>query len=316
MIELSLIIPVLNEERNIPVLYRRCKDVLLKLNISHEIIFIDDGSKDHSVALMAELASQDLSVQFFSFTRNFGHQYALLCGLENSNGQTIVTIDADLQDPPELIIEMYELWKQGFKLVYAKRNKRKGESLFKKTCSYLFYRLLRSLVGFEIPLDTGDFRLMDREVVNILLELKEHQKYLRGQVAWTGLNSTFITYDRDERKFGESAYPLKKQLKLALDGITSFSSFPLKLVVWAGFLVSFVALALIFYTLYAHLIGETTVPGWASIMVSLLFLGGIQMISIGILGQYIKRIDENVRNRPNYILKSSTLFHENLYRKN
>ncbi len=305
MKQLSIVVPIFNEEKNLSSLYQRCIAVVEKLEISYELIFVDDGSKDDSLALIVELANLNSNVQYHAFTRNFGHQYALLCGLENASGEAIVTIDADLQDPPEIIIELYQQWKQGFQLIYARRKSRKGETWIKKVSAFVFYRFLKRLVGFDIPLDTGDFRLMDKEVVKILLQLKEHQKYLRGQVAWIGMKSTYVEYDRDERLFGETAYPIKKQLKLAMDGITSFSSFPLKLVIWAGFIVSFLALLLIIYALSARLAGESTVPGWASIIISLLFLGGIQMISIGVLGQYIKRIDENVRNRPNYVVKST-----------
>ncbi len=301
--DLSIIIPVHNEEKNLPILYERCVLVLEKLKVQAEMIFIDDGSFDKSLDIILELSDKDERIHYFSFTRNFGHQIALSCGLEHASGAVIVTIDSDLQDPPELIIEMYEEWKKGYKLVYAKRRKREGEGFFKKAFSFLFYRILSRMVGFDIPLDTGDYRLMDRQVVDVLLKLKEHQHYLRGQVAWTGLKSTFVYFNRHERKFGDSSYPFKKQLRLALDGITSFSSFPLKLVVWAGFLVFLIAFILIVYTLYVRLIGKHTVEGWASLMISLLFLGGIQMISIGILGQYIRRIDENVRDRPNYVLK-------------
>lgn len=306
-LELSVIIPIYNEVENIPTLFNRLNDVCSGLVSDYELIFVNDGSKDGSLALVKELADQHNCIKYIDFSRNFGHQIAVTAGLEKANGQAVVIIDADLQDPPELIIDMYQKMQTGYQVVYAKRKERKGESAFKKATASIFYRFLQKITSVDIPLDTGDFRIMDRSVVDVLNQMPEKNKFIRGQVAWIGFNQTYVEYERAERLAGETGYPLSKMLRFAMDGITAFSDWPLRLVTWCGYLVSIFAIIMIIYTLIAHYILNNTVKGWSSILISILFIGGIQMIAIGVIGEYLSRINTNIQNRPTYIIKESNL---------
>jgi dolichol-phosphate mannosyltransferase len=304
--ELSVIAPIYNEELNIPTLYGRVKAVLDNLSIDYEIIFVNDGSSDRSIQLIKNLSTSDQRVKFVDFSRNFGHQIAVSAGIDASKGEAIAIIDADLQDPPELIHEMYHKMREGFEVVYAKRRSRKDKSVIKKAAYKIFYRLLARISQVEIPLDTGDFRIMHRKVVNVLKEMPEQHKFLRGQIAWIGFNQTFIEYDRDVRAAGEPGYTYSKLFKLALDGITSFSNMPLRIATISGFVVFFISLILIVYTLVSYIFFKGDIPqGWASMMISILFIGGIQLLSIGIIGEYISRIQSDVRKRPLYIIKET-----------
>lgn len=304
MIELSVIIPTYNEEENVRLLHERLTKVIRETVNSYELIFINDGSTDRTISLEKELAREDSNVRYIDLSRNFGHQVAVSAGLDKARGEAIVIIDADLQDPPELIPEMYAKLQEGYEVVYAKRKKRKGESFMKKFTAKVFYRLLASITSFSIPVDTGDFRIMDKKVVQALRQMPERNKYLRGQIAWIGYNQTYVEYLRDERHAGQTGYSVKKMLSFAMNGITGFSNMPIKFATFSGFLVSGIAFLMIIYSFYVkYFISEGYESGWASIMVSILFLGGVQLISIGIIGEYIGRVNNDVKGRPLYFVK-------------
>ncbi len=305
--EISVIAPVYNEELNISVIYERLSKVLSSISNSYEIIFVNDGSKDRSLALVQELSTKDPHIKYIDFSRNFGHQIAVSAGLDHAKGDAVVIIDSDLQDPPELIAQMYEKYKEGNEVVYAKRKTRKGEGAFKKLTASIFYRMLSKMTSINIPLDTGDFRIMDRKIVDVLKDMPEKDKYIRGQVSWAGFNQSYVEYDRDERMAGETGYPLRKMMKFAMDGITGFSNVPLKIVSWFGFMVSIFAFITILYTLFSKFVLNNTVPGWSSVMISVLFIGGIQLIAIGIIGEYLARMNANIRDRPLYIIRDSNI---------
>ena len=228
-------------------------------------------------------------------------------GIDHVKGNAVVIIDADLQDPPELIIPMYNKMQEGFEVVYAKRRSRSGENFAKKSTAKLFYRILRKITSINIPVDTGDFRIMDHKIVEVLRMMPEQQKFLRGQISWIGFNQTYIEYDRDQRHGGETGYTFKKMIRLALDGITSFSNLPLKFATFAGFIVSGATFIVILYALYSRFITGDVVPGWTSLILAILFIGGVQLICIGIIGEYISRMSANVRNRPLYIVRESNV---------
>lgn len=309
--EISVVIPVYNEELNLNTLYERIQNVFLKLNIDHEFIFVNDGSKDRSIEIIKSFAAKDKNVKYISFSRNFGHQIAVTAGLDKSTGKAVVIIDADLQDPPELIGEMYKKYKEGFQNVYARRKTRKGEGPLKKITAKLFYRLLSRLTHISIPVDTGDFRIIDRKIVDGLKQMPEQHKFLRGQISWIGFSQTFVEYDRDERQGGKTGYTYRKMIRFALDGITSFSNTPLRFATTAGFVTFIISFILICYALYSKFfLNETTIRGWTSLMVSVLFIGSIQLLSIGIIGEYVSRLSDNVRNRPKYIVEESNISDE------
>ncbi|WP_216679204.1 glycosyltransferase family 2 protein [Hymenobacter siberiensis] len=305
--DLSVIIPIYNEESNIAELYRRLQGVLDGMSLSggYELIFVNDGSHDQSLTMLKALAAQDERVRYFDFSRNFGHQIAVSAGLDHARGEAISIIDADLQDPPELIVDLYAKLQQGYDVVYAKRRSRQGESYAKKLTAKLFYRILARITRVSIPVDTGDFRIISRRIVLTLRQMPEQHKFLRGQIAWVGFRQTFVEYDRAERAGGETGYTYRKMLSFALDGITSFSDAPLKAATVMGFTVSGVAFLLMLYTLYARLVRHDYEPGWASLMMSILFLGGVQLIAVGVIGEYMARLSANVRQRPLYIIAES-----------
>lgn len=304
--QLSIIIPIYNEEANIVALHRRLDTLVKTMKLSeYEFIFINDGSRDRSIQLVKGLAETDKAIKYIDFSRNFGHQIAVTAGLDHAQGDRIAIIDADLQDPPELIIEMFAKMDEGFEVVYAKRRRRSGESFMKLLTAKVFYRLLARITSVEIPVDTGDFRVIDRKVLEILKKMPEQNKYLRGQIAWIGFRQTYVEYDRAERAGGQTGYTYSKMIRFALDGITSFSDFPLKMATMAGFMVSGFAFLMLLYVLYTRLISGDYVEGWASTIISVLFLGGIQLISLGIIGEYLSRLGANIRNRPLYIINET-----------
>jgi polyisoprenyl-phosphate glycosyltransferase len=306
--ELSVIIPIYNEEGNIRPLLERLKSVILQLELQNvEYILVNDGSKDQSMQIIRKLAAEDPEIRYINFSRNFGHQVAVTAGLDYSRGNAVVIIDADLQDPPELIIPLYHKLNEGFEVVYAKRKSRQGEGIMKKLTAKIFYRILSKMTSVHIPVDTGDFRIIDRKIVSVLKQMPEHEKFLRGQISWIGFNQTYIEYDRDERKTGKTGYTYRKMFRFALDGITSFSNFPLKFASVTGFIVSGISFFMILWALYSRFISQDYVPGWASLMLAVLFLGGIQLIGIGIIGEYISRISANVKNRPLYIVRDTNI---------
>jgi len=305
-VEISVVIPVYNEEGNLRALYERLSMVLSSLTADFEMVFVNDGSTDSSIEIIREL-TKDKKVKYLDFSKNFGHQIAAFAGLEHAEGNAVVIIDADMQDPPELILELYQKMQEGYDVVYAKRQVRDGETWHKKLTAKWFYRLINNLSEVEIPLDTGDFRIMSSRIKNIIISLPERNKFLRGQIAWTGFNQTYVLYNRAERMQGKSNYTYSKMFRFAFDGITSFSNFPLRLATYLGFIVSLVAFVVIVYTLYQKYFGIDTVPGWSSTMVSILFLGGVQLICLGIIGEYLGRIMDNVKQRPLYLIKETNI---------
>lgn len=297
---LSVIIPVFNEEEIVAKTYAVLEEELK--DIEHELIFVNDGSKDRTREIVEGLLPQNPNNKIINFSRNFGHQAAFSAGLDHASGDAVVIIDGDLQDPPSLIHEMLKKWHEGYQVVYAQRNKRAGETIFKKFTAFAFYRLIGKLTSIDIPPDTGDFRLMDRCVVDQLKNLPERSRFLRGLVCWVGFKKIGVKYDRAERTAGTSKYPLKKMVRLAFDGITGFSSAPLKLSFYAGMFATLVGLALFIWSIIEKIFyPTTTVPGWASLMTAVVFFGGVQLISIGIMGEYIGRIYDEVKQRPLYI---------------
>lgn len=303
----SVIIPVFNEEENIDVLYQRLSNVLQSINTPYELIFINDGSRDATLVKVKALAVKDTKVRYIDFSRNFGHQLAVTAGLHFCQGDRIVIIDADLQDPPELIAEMNAKMNEGWEVVYAKRRQREGESFLKKATARIFYRLLVRLTSIDIPVDTGDFRMMSRKVVDAINRMPEHHKFIRGMVSWVGFSQTFVLYDRAQRLTGKTGYTYSKMLRFALDGITGFSTLPLKVATYAGFIFSGVSFLLILFALYGKFVSKDYVQGWASIMISILFIGGIQLICLGLIGEYLIRMDANVRQRPLYIISETNM---------
>ena len=305
--EISIVVPLYNEEKNIRLMYDRLVSSILKITSNFEIIYVNDGSKDNSFLELVKLSNEDERVKYINFSRNFGHQIAVTAGLDYSKGAAVVIIDGDLQDPPEVIPEMYALYKEGFEVVYGQRLIRKGESFLKKITAKYFYRILKKITNINIPVDTGDFRLIDRKIVNDLKNMPEQNKFLRGQIAWLGYRQTSIFFERDERKFGETGYPFSKMLKFALDGITGFSDVPLQFVTKTGIFISFISFLVILYAIFSHFILERTITGWTSLIISSMFIGGVQLISVGIIGEYISRINKNVQNRPLYIVRETNL---------
>lgn len=303
IIKYSIVVPVYNEEEVIHETYRRLTEVMRSTKEAYELLFVNDGSRDRTAEIIKEYSEQDPAVVLLDFARNFGHQIAITAGMDYARGEAVVVIDADLQDPPELILEMIEKWKQGFDVVYAKRTKRKGETYFKKQTAAMFYRFLRAMTDVDIPLDTGDFRLLDRKVCNQMNSIQEKNRFVRGLVSWVGFKQIAVEYERDERLAGESKYPLKKMLKLSMDGITSFSYKPLKLASYAGVTLSGVGFIYLLVVLYLKLFTDSTITGWSSLIVIQLFFSGIILIILGMIGEYIGRIYDETKNRPLYIVR-------------
>jgi dolichol-phosphate mannosyltransferase len=297
---LSVVIPVFNEEETIPELDRRLRVFLAGLGVSWEVIFVDDGSRDASAALLAELAEREPLYKVISFSRNFGHQIAITAGMDRAEGEAVVVMDADLQDPPEVVSAMLEQWRAGYDVVYAVRDRRLGESWFKRLTALLFYRLFRAMLGFEVALDAGDFRLMSRQVILTLRCLRERHRFIRGLVGWVGFRQTAVRYVRHERFAGVTKYPLRKMLGFAFDGITSFSTLPLRMATWLGVAAALLAMGLGFWALGVKIHGSSAVPGWTTIMILVALGSSVQLVVIGILGAYVGRIYEEVQRRPLY----------------
>ncbi|GAA3639274.1 glycosyltransferase family 2 protein [Flavivirga jejuensis] len=308
--DISVVIPIYNEQDNIFELYNRLVLSIADFTTKYELIFVNDGSLDNSFVELLKLSENDKNIFYINLSRNFGHQIAVSAGLEFCRGECIVIIDGDLQDPPELIPQLYKKYQDGFDVVYAKREQRKGETLLKKFTSKLFYRILKKLTSFDIPLDTGDFRLLDQKVVSAINKMPERNKFLRGQIAWLGFKQTYVLFNRDERRFGKSGYTYSKMFQLAIDAITSFSDKPLSLVSKLGFIISIFSFVIILYTIFAHFVLKETVTGWSSLIISSMFIGGIQLFSIGIIGEYISRINNNVKDRPLYVIDKTNIKQE------
>jgi polyisoprenyl-phosphate glycosyltransferase len=302
------VIPVYNEEANLPELYRRLTRVIAPLAGDWEIILIDDGSCDRTLSLLRELHQQDDRIVYLSLARNFGHQIAVTAGLNFVRGQVAIVLDADLQDPPELIPQMLDLWQQNYRVVYAKRRYRQQENWFKRFCAYVFYRLLKQIADIELPTDTGDFCLLDRRVVDILNQMPERDRYIRGLRAWVGFRQTAIEFDRDPRYAGDAKYTFAKSFSLALNGSISFSRVPLRLATYLGLFSALIALSMAGLVLYWRLfVPKSPLTGLATIAIAVFFLGAVQLVCIGILGEYIGRIYEQVKGRPLYTLAEVSL---------
>ncbi len=297
----SFLVPLYNEEETLPELVRRLSSIANRLDASTEIVLVNDGSRDNSVALLRQFQQQDSRICYISLARNFGHQIAVTAGLHFVRGDVVVILDADLQDPPELIPEMILQWRSGFQVVYAQRRARAKESVWKRGFAFVFYRVLARLSDVEIPIDTGDFCLLDRSVVDVLNRMPERTRYLRGLRSWVGFRQVAVTFDRDPRFAGDVKYTFRKSFKLAISGIVSFSQVPLRLAMYVGLFAAFVALLMALLILYWRIfVPNSPLAGFTIILVAIFFLGAVQLVSIGILGEYIGRIYEEVKGRPLY----------------
>jgi polyisoprenyl-phosphate glycosyltransferase len=299
---LSVVVPCFNEEEVLRETHRRLLSGLAALDADIEIVYVDDGSGDGTGAILHELSAKDGRVRVVRFARNFGHQTAVTAGIDHSRGDAVILIDADLQDPPEIIPQMVELWREGYQVVYGVRGQRPGETLLKRSTAAAFYRMINLMSDVPIPLDTGDFRLLDRCVADVLREMPERHRFIRGMVSWVGFRQCPVYYERSPRFAGESKYPLGKMIRFALDGVTSFSTVPLRWATWAGLLAAGISLLGIFYALITRLMTDSWVPGWAAIFVAILFVGGVQLLSLGAIGEYVGRIYGEAKARPLYIV--------------
>jgi dolichol-phosphate mannosyltransferase len=301
----SIVAPVYNEICCLDELYQRLAEVMDHADGEWELVLVDDGSTDGSTEKIRELAMQDKRVRPVIFARNFGHQIAVTAGLDYSRGDAVIIIDADLQDPPEVILELIQKWREGYEVVYAQRSEREGETFFKRVTASLFYRTIYRITDVKIPLDTGDFRLLDRKVVNVMNSMRERHRFLRGMSAWVGFRSVGVPYKRAARFAGSTKYPFKKMLKLALTAVTSFSYVPLQIAMWVGFISAGAAILAIPVVIVLRLIGSQFFFGQATTLIAVLFLGGVQLISLGILGEYVGRIYDEVKGRPLYIVSEA-----------
>ena len=301
----SIIAPIYNEIGNLSELYRRVKEVMDSSGESWELVLVDDGSTDGSTERIRELAQKDKAVRPVIFARNFGHQVAITAGWDYARGDAVVIIDADLQDPPETILELAKKWKEGYEVVYAVRGEREGDSWFKKVTAAMFYRLIYSITDVKIPVDTGDFRLMDRKVVDVLKQMKERHRFPRGMSAWVGFKQIGVTYKRAARVAGVTKYPFSKMLKLALNAITGFSYFPLQLATYFGFASAGISVIAIPVVAYMRIMGSGAFFGQATTLIAVLFFGGVQLISLGVLGEYIGRLYDEAKGRPLYIVRDA-----------
>jgi glycosyltransferase involved in cell wall biosynthesis len=311
--KLSLVVPCFNEQAVIETTHQRLRSLLDSLSVlDSEIVYVDDGSLDGTLPLLESIQRGDERVRLLALSRNFGHQIAVSAGLQAAAGDAVVLMDADLQDPPELIPDMVARWREGADVVYGVREARAGETWFKRLSANLFYRLINRLSGTPIPIDTGDFRLMDRRVVDAVLAMPERDRFLRGMVAWAGFRQVPIRYRREARTAGETKYPLRRMLRFAADGLLSFSLVPLRLAVYLGLVASAMALLGICYALVLRLFTDVWVPGWTLLFIAVLFLGGVQLLSLGVIGEYLGRVYWEVKRRPLYLIEERRGFSESL----
>ena len=301
--EYSFVIPVFNERETLDELYRRLVPVLDALDGGAEVLLVDDGSTDGSFEAMLTLHERDNRFKMVRLSRNFGHQLALTAGLDHAAGRAVIVMDADLQDPPEVALELAKRWREGYAVVYAVRDKRLGETRTKLVTAKLFYRLLRRLTDVDIPGDAGDFRLLDRRALDAMSSMREHNRYLRGMSAWVGFDQTGVSYVREGRHAGRTKYSFRKMARFALDGIVSFSTTPLRLVLNLGFVVSVIAFLIGVWAVVVKVTGLYDVPGWTSIVVVMAFLGGVQLTVLGVMGEYVAQIHEEVKRRPLYLVR-------------
>lgn len=308
---ISIVVPCYNEQEVFQETLKRLTETFAQLDpakYAYELIFVNDGSKDNTMQQIQDAVAADKRVKGINFSRNFGHQIAITAGLDNCKGDAAVVIDADLQDPPAVILEMIRKWEEGFDVIFGKRRERAGESTFKLLTAKWFYRFINRLSDVDMPLDTGDFRLMDRVALDQFLKMRETYRFVRGMVAWIGFRQTFVEYDRESRFAGSTKYPLKKMLRLASDAILSFSNTPLKVATFVGFITSVVAFVGILYSLYMRLFTEDFVEGWTLLMISVLLIGGIILLVLGIIGEYVGRIYGEIKQRPLYIIRDKSGF--------
>jgi dolichol-phosphate mannosyltransferase len=302
----SVVVPAYNEEEVISVTYDRLKKVMDSSGVFYELIFVNDGSKDKTIDILREICDKDANVKLLDFSRNFGHQIAITAGMDYAEGDAVVVIDADLQDPPEVILEMLDKWRQGYEVVYGKRLKREGDTFFKKLTARVFYRTLNRLTDVDIPVDTGDFWLIDRKVCDALKKVNEKNRYMRGIISWLGFKSIPVEFVRHERYAGETKYPLKKMLKFATDAIMSFSYRPLKLASFIGAIISIFAFIYLIYVIVMKLFTTATLEvGWSSLVAIVLFFNGIILLMLGIIGEYIGRIYDEAKGRPLYLVREA-----------
>jgi len=307
----SIVVPCYNEEGVLDELYRRIREVMDSTGDPWELVLVNDGSRDRTGEMMHELHNRDSRVKIVEFARNFGHQLAVTAGLDYAEGDAVVMIDADLQDPPQVILEMIERWQEGYEVVYAVRAQRVGETWFKEFTAKLFYRIIYRITDVDIPLDTGDFRLMDRKVVDATRNMRERHRFIRGMTSWVGFRQTGVSYVRQERYAGETHYPFSKMFKFALDAITGFSYFPLQMATYLGFTIAVISGLAAVAVIYARLFGGAApFYGQATTLVIVLFLGGVQLITLGIIGEYLGRIYDEVKGRPLYIVREALGFTE------
>ena len=305
----SIILPVFNEQDNLLKLHQRLTGAIDSITTDYEMIFIDDCSNDNSYEILKALNEQDLRVKIIKFTKNCGHQIAITCGLDFAEGDAAIIMDADLQDPPEVIPKFIEKHEQGYEIVYAIREKREGETFFKKVTAFFFYRIMKVFTNIEMPLDAGDFRLIDRKVIDSLKSMQERNKFLRGLIVWTGYSQIGVPFRRDARNAGTTKYTTLKMFKLAFDGIFSFSNIPLRFATIFGLLISVLSFLFAIFALYLKF-SSNTVLGWTSLLLTILFIGGVQLMTIGIIGEYLGRIYDEVKMRPLYIIKKKIGFKE------
>jgi dolichol-phosphate mannosyltransferase len=298
----SLVIPIFNEEAVIPILLRRLDQLLGKLDEPAEVVFVDDGSRDTSGIVLAAKASQDARYRYVALSRNFGHQVAITAGMDFAAGEAVIVMDADLQDPPEVVLDLIAKWKEGYEILHARRAERQGDSRFKRWTASLFYKLLRALADVDIPENVGDFRLVDRKALDTFRSMPERDRFVRGMFGWMGFRQATVTFNRAERVAGASKYPLLKMLRLAIDGVVGFSDVPLRLALWAGLFVSGAALLYGLYVIVLAMYDRQLVSGWASSVVLISFLSGVNLLMTGIVGLYVGRIHAEVKSRPLYVV--------------
>jgi len=305
---LSIVLPIYNEEATLPELERRLLAFLESIGETWEVVLVNDGSRDRSLPLLAALCAREPRFRLISLARNFGHQAAITAGVDRASGDAVVIMDADLQDPPDVVREMIGRWRSGYDVVYAVRESRAGESWFKKVSAAAFYRVLRRLLGVEIPADVGDFRLVSRKVVLVLRELRETHRFVRGMVAWVGFKQTAVVYRRAARHAGETKFPLRKMLSFSLDAITSFSTIPLRIATWLGVAAGVVAIGTGGWAVWTKLVHRATLPGWTTLMIAVSLGASAQLLMTGILGEYVGRIYEEVKRRPLYVVEDERNF--------
>lgn len=298
----SFVIPVYCEEAILPLLYERMADILDQIDGAAEVVLVNDGSKDNSLQIMRDIRAHDDRFKIVNLSRNFGHQTAVTAGIDSAHGHAVIVMDADLQDPPEVALQLLEKWREGYDIVLARRVARSGESVFKRATAALFYRLIRRLSSVDLPLDVGDFRLIDRKVVNALRRMPEQDRYLRGMISWLGFKTAEVPFQRDQRVAGESKYPLRAMIRLALNGVLGFSDVPLRLALWSGMTISVMALLFGLYILGSWFFNDNVVQGWTSTVLVVTLLGGLQLLMLGIVGLYIGRIHNEVKRRPLYFI--------------